>query len=51
MQNAPTERSAILLISIKSPFVIKIFVLSFFEWPFYTGFSVLRDITNQVIDC
>ena len=23
------------------PFVIKIFVLSIFEWPFYTGFTVL----------
>ena len=25
---------------IKLPFVIKIFVLSIFEWPFYTGFTV-----------
>ena len=25
---------------IKLPFVIKIFVLSNFEWPFYTGFTV-----------
>ena len=25
---------------IKLPFVIKIFVLSFFEWPFYTSFTV-----------
>ena len=25
----------------KLPFVIKIFVLSIFEWPFYTGFTVL----------
>ena len=32
---------AILLTFIKLPFVIKIFVLSFFEWPFYTGFTVL----------
>ena len=24
----------------KLPFVIKIFVLSIFEWPFYTGFIV-----------
>ena len=23
-----------------APFVIKIFVLSIFEWPFYTGFTV-----------
>ena len=25
---------------IKLPFVIKIFVLSIFEWPFYIGFTV-----------
>ena len=25
---------------IKLPFVIKIFVLSIFEWPFFTGFTV-----------
>ena len=25
---------------IKLPFVIKTFVLSIFEWPFYTGFTV-----------
>ena len=25
---------------IKLPFVIKIFILSIFEWPFYTGFNV-----------
>ena len=24
-------------------FVIKIFVLSIFEWPFYTGFTVYQD--------
>ena len=33
------EHSAILLTFIKLPFVIKIFVLSIFEWPFYTGFT------------
>ena len=33
------EHSAILLTFIKVPFVIKIFVLSIFEWPFYTGFT------------
>ena len=38
LQNA--EHSAILLTFIKLPFVIKIFVLSIFEWPFYTGFTV-----------
>ena len=34
------EHSAILLTFIKVPFVIKIFVLSIFVWPFYTGFTV-----------
>ena len=32
--------SAILLTFIKLPFAIKIFVLSIFKWPFYTGFTV-----------
>ena len=35
------QHSAILSIFIKLPFVIKIFVLSIFELPFYTGFIVL----------
>ena len=35
------EHSAIILTFIKLPFVIKIFVLSNFEWPFYTGFTVV----------
>ena len=34
------EHSAILLTFIKLPAVIKTFVLSIFEWPFYTGFTV-----------
>ena len=34
------KHSAILSSFIKLPVVIKIFVLSFFEWPFYTGFSI-----------
>ena len=34
------EHSAILLTFIKLPFVIKIFVLSIFEWPLKTGFAV-----------
>ena len=34
-----TEHSAILLTFIKQPFVIKIFVLSIFEWPFYIHFT------------
>ena len=39
LQNAPREHSAILLTFIKLPVVIKTFVLSIFEWPFYTGFT------------
>ena len=35
------EHSAILLIFIKLPFVIKIFVLPIFEWPLKTGFTVV----------
>ena len=35
------EHSAILLTCIRLPFVIKIFVLSIFEWLFYMGFTVL----------
>ena len=34
------EHSAILSTFIKLPFVIKTFVLSIFEWPFYEGFTV-----------
>ena len=36
----PLEHSAILLTFIKLPFVIKIFVLSIFECPLKTGFTV-----------
>ena len=36
------EHSAILLTCIKQPFVIKIFVLSIFEWPLKTGFYYIR---------
>ena len=35
-----TEHSAILSTFIKLPFVIKIFVLSIYEWPFYTDFTI-----------
>ena len=35
--------SASLLTSIKLPFVIKIFILSIFEWPLKTGFTVYWD--------
>ena len=34
------EHSAILSTFIKLPFVIKTFVLSIFEWPLKTGFTV-----------
>ena len=36
------EHSAILSTFIKLPFVIKIFVLSIFGWPFYAGFTVIE---------
>ena len=36
----PLEHSAILLTFIKLPFVIKICVLSIFEWSLKTGFTV-----------
>ena len=36
------EHSAILSTYIKLPFVIKICILSIFEWPFYTGFTVYQ---------
>ena len=35
------EHSAILLTFIKLPFVNEIFVLSIFEWLFYTGFTAI----------
>ena len=40
----PLEHSAILSTFIKLSFVIKIIVLSIFEWPFYTGYTVLITI-------
>ena len=46
MQNAPREHSAILLTFIKLPFVFKTFVLSIFEWPLKTGFTVF-DINKR----
>ena len=36
------DHSAIILTFIKLPFVIKIFVLTIFEWPFYTRLAVLH---------
>ena len=40
--------SAILSTFIKLPFVIKIFVLSIFEWTFYTGFTVLSILVVKI---
>ena len=37
------EHSAIFSTFIKLPFVIKIFVLSIFEWPLYAGFTVFEE--------
>ena len=34
------EHSAIRSTFIKLPFIIKVFVVSIFEWPFYTGLTV-----------
>ena len=49
------EHSAILLAFIKLPFVIKISVLSVFEWPFYTGFTLpsnaFATVTQRLIRC
>ena len=38
------EHSTILSTFIKLPDVIKTFVLSIFEWPFYTGFTVVMEL-------
>ena len=43
------EHSAILSTSIKLPFVIKIFVLSIFEWPLKTGFTVFSSTVTVKI--
>ena len=47
LQNAPRGAFCNTLTYIKLPFVIKIFVLSIFEWPFYTGFTVVAVLTEQ----
>ena len=47
------EHSAILLtFIIKLPFVIKIFVLSIFEWPFYTVLTVVacQKDRNKIVE-
>ena len=45
------EHSAILLTFIKLPFAIKIFVLSFFEWPVYSGFTVAVLFSHGKFTC
>ena len=42
MQNAPRDHSTIFSTFIKLQFVFKTFVLSIFEWPLKTGFTVYR---------
>ena len=44
------ELSAILSTFIKLPFVIKIFVLSIFERPFYTGFTVCKILSGSCLN-
>ena len=43
------EHSAILSSFIKVPIVIKIFILSIFEWPFYTGFTVCQVYVHGLV--
>ena len=45
------EHSAILLTFIKLPFFIKIFGLSIFECPFYTGFTVILNALTVIFVC
>ena len=45
------EHSAILSTIIKLPFVIKIFALSSFDWPFYTGFTGTISINMLLGHC
>ena len=42
------EHSAILLTFIKLPVVIKTFVLTICEWPFYTGFTVRNAVMTVI---
>ena len=48
MQVTGIVESAILSTFIKLPVVIKTFVLSIFEWPFYTGFTVCTNTVKPV---
>ena len=40
------EHSAILSTFIKLPFVVKLFILSIFEWPLKTDFSVSHSASS-----
>ena len=51
LQNAAREHSAILSTFIKLPFVFKIFVLSMFEWPLKTGFTVYHMCWDHRLFC
>ena len=44
------EHSAILLTFINLPFAIKTFVMSIFEWPLKTGFTVIRWEVSQSLN-
>ena len=48
MQNAPMEHSAMLLTIIMLLFIIKVFVLSIFEWPIKTCFTVLGRVSTEL---
>ena len=43
------EHSAILSTFINLPFAIKTFVLSIFEWPLKTGFTVIFELPHEVL--
>ena len=47
--SAILSKNAILSTFIKLPIVFKIFVLTIFEWPFYTGFTVVYSDAALVI--
>ena len=49
LMQAKREHSAILSTFIKLLFAIKIFVLSIFEWPFYTGLTVFLSLNVVLI--
>ena len=42
-------QNAILSTFIRLPFVIRIFVLSIFEGPFYTGFNVINGLADSIL--